>query len=230
MTKIRHFLFVILISSIGGCATFGQMEGGLNSLMGRTEQEAFSVLGYPSGKQQFGSDTVYIWEVSRTGTLLLPQTITTYGNVGSIPIYGTTTYNQAVQINNNCLIKIAANNNGALINWEYSGNHGGCSSYINRLDAYNKLRNRKAKNQADISTDEKKGWVKVISEANGCKSPIEISLIKTEGVREFYDVNCANKKMEVQCDFIGPVFTGINGIPFVKVTGKSYDNQPACWR
>lgn len=230
MNKVRYFAFAIFISAMAGCATFGQMEGGLNSLMGRSEQEAFSVLGYPSGKQQFGNDTVYIWEVSRSGTLLVPQTVTTYGSVGAIPIYGTTTYNQAVHVNNNCLIKIAANSGGILINWEYDGNYGGCSSYINRLDTYNKLRNPKTQNQADISIDEKKGWVKVISEANGCDSPAEVAQIKIEGVREFYSVACANKKMEVQCEFIGPVFSGIKGIPFVKVTGKSYDSQPACWQ
>lgn len=230
MTNVRYFLSAIYILALSGCATFGQMEDGLNSLMGRAEQEAFSVLGYPSGKQQFGSDTVYIWEVSKSGTLLLPQTITTYGNVGSIPIYRTSTFNQAVQVNNNCLIKVAANSSGTLINWEYSGNYGGCNNYINRLDAYNKLRNPKATNQADISVYEKTGWVKVVSEVNGCDAPLEIVLAKTEGVREFYNVKCANKKMEVQCEFVGPVFTGIKGIPFVKVTGKSYDNQPACWQ
>jgi hypothetical protein len=230
MNSARYLMMALFISVTSGCASFGQMEGGLNSLIGRNEQEAFSVLGYPSGKQQFGGDTVYIWEVSRTGTLLLPQTVTTYGSVGAIPIYGTTMYNQAVQVNNNCLIKIAANSGGTLINWEYSGNYGGCTSYIDRLDTYNKLRNPKAKNKSDISIDEKKGWVKAISEANGCDSPGEITQTKVEGVREFYNVACANKKMEVQCEFIGPVFSGIKGIPFVKVTGKSYDSQPACWQ
>ena len=99
-----------------------------------------------------------------------------------------------------------------------------------RAQAANEAIERAPIDQADVSIYEKKGWVKVISELNGCDSPIEIALTKNEGVREFYSVNCANKRMEVQCEFIGPVFTGIKGIPFVKVTGKSYDNQPACWQ
>ena len=63
MNSARYLMLVLFISVTSGCASFGQMEDGLNSLMGRNEQDAFSVLGYPSGKQQFGGDTVYIWEV-----------------------------------------------------------------------------------------------------------------------------------------------------------------------
>lgn len=229
--KLSLYSILILIAAIvSGCATFGQMESGLNSLMGRNETEAFSVLGYPSGKQQFGSDTVYIWEVSNTGTLLLPQTATTYGTVGTIPVYGTTTYNQAVPINNSCLIKIAADSDGTLKNWEYKGNLGGCKNYISRLDSYNKLRNPETTEQGDVTLDEKKRWAKLVSELNGCNKPTKVVLSKKEGEREFFDVSCTNKSMEIQCEFIGPVFTGLKGLPFVKVSGKSYDNQPACWQ
>jgi len=230
---MRNVLFTIsllLTLNISGCATFSQMEAGLDTLMGKNEKEAFSVLGYPSGKQIYGEDTVYIWEVSNTGTLLLPQTSTTYGNIGTIPVYGTTTYNQVVPINNRCVIKIAADTDGTLKHWEYQGNMGGCNSFIKRLDSYNKIRNPETTSKEDITLKEKENWVKVVAEVNGCNEITKVNLIKTEGERDFFEVSCPDKNMEVQCEFIGPVFTGMKGLPFVKVFGKSYDNQPACWK
>jgi len=138
MKKLKVITLLIFAAALGGCATFGQMESGLNALMGKNEREAFNVLGYPSGKQQFGNDTVYIWSVSSSGVLFLPQTSTTYGTVGTTPVYGTTTYNQVVPVNYNCLIKLVSNSEGTLIHWEYNGNIGGCESYINRLNSYAK--------------------------------------------------------------------------------------------
>lgn len=121
---------------LAGCATFGQMEDGLRSLMGKPDSEAFSVLGYPSAKQEFGNDTVYSWYVSQSGSLFIPQTSITTGYVGRSPVYGTTTYTQAVPFNYNCQIKIVADKSGIMRSWEYTGNIGGCTQYINRLSAY----------------------------------------------------------------------------------------------
>jgi hypothetical protein len=36
--------------------------------------------------------------------------------------------------------------------------------------------------------------------------------------------------MEGQCDFIGPAFTLMKGILFVRVAGNSYANQTAYWQ
>ncbi len=129
-------LVLTVLAMLSGCATFGQMEEGLNALMGKDAMVAFDVLGYPSGKQQFGSDTVYVWSVSSSGALVLPQTSTTYGTVGMTPVYGTTTYNQVVPVNYNCLIKLVADSNDRLVKWEYNGNIGGCRNYISRLKGY----------------------------------------------------------------------------------------------
>lgn len=129
---------------LSGCATFGQLEQGLKYMMGEDISVAFNTLGYPTSKQEFGQDTVYYWSISNSGTLLLPQTATTYGTVGTTPVYGTTTYNQAVPVNYNCLIKLIANSAGTLKSWEYSGNIGGCKHYINRVDAYYKSKTENA--------------------------------------------------------------------------------------
>lgn len=133
--RFRSFLIVVFLS---GCAMFGQLDSGLDALMGKSERQAFAVLGYPSSKQEFAGDIIYTWNVSSSGTLLLPQTATTYGTVGTTPVFGTTTYNQAVPVNYNCMIKLIAGQDRTLKSWEYNGNLAGCSSYIQRLNEYAK--------------------------------------------------------------------------------------------
>jgi hypothetical protein len=89
---MKQFVTIsFLIPILSGCATFGQMEEGLNALMGNKIETAFDVLGYPSGKQEYGSDTLYIWGRNVSGGLVLPYTATTSGYVGSTSYYGTTT-------------------------------------------------------------------------------------------------------------------------------------------
>ena len=117
------------------------MEKGLAALMDKDVATAFNVIGYPSGKNEFGDKTVYYWSVNTSMTMFLPQTSTTSGTVGMTPFYGTTTYNQAVPINCNCLIKLVANEDGKLIRWEYNGNLCGCNTYIDRLGRYYESQN-----------------------------------------------------------------------------------------
>lgn len=121
---------------VSGCATFGQLEDGLNALVGRNEREAFNALGYPNAKQEVGGDVVYVWGRSNSGTLFIPQTALTTGYVGTTPVYGTTTTNQAIAVNYNCTIKIAAGNDGVIRTWEYDGNLGGCGAYIQMFNEY----------------------------------------------------------------------------------------------
>jgi hypothetical protein len=47
---------------LSGCAA-SMIEKGLGALEGKDVKGAFNVLGYPSGKQEFGSETVYFWSV-----------------------------------------------------------------------------------------------------------------------------------------------------------------------
>jgi len=131
MKKIIFLPLVVLFLS--GCSTFSNMEDGLKSLMGKEDQVAFDVLGYPSQKQQFGDDTVYTWNTSRSGVTYTPQAATTYTTTG----YATTTYSQATPYNYHCTIKLISRN-GRLYKWQYDGNIGGCGGYSNSLKKYNK--------------------------------------------------------------------------------------------
>ena len=135
MKKLKSGLIALLFIQLLGCATFQDMESGLNHMMNRPIETAFQVLGYPSSKQDFGSATVYYWHYSSSGTLIVPQSSHTYGNVGSTSFYSQTTYNQAVPVNYSCQIKISTNQ-GIMNSWEYSGNLDGCRGYIERLKSY----------------------------------------------------------------------------------------------
>jgi hypothetical protein len=138
----QAIIIFVSMCCLSGCATFGQMEKGLNALLGKNIQTAFNVLGYPNGKQVFGNDTVYFWQVNHGGSLILPQLNTTYGTIGTTPVYGTSTSTQIVPIHYNCLIKIITDQYDIIKRWEYRGNIAGCEGYINRLNSYYKQTNQ----------------------------------------------------------------------------------------
>lgn len=124
---------LVVFTGLTACTTFSNMETGLGALVGQDAHIAFNVLGYPSGKQEFGQETVYYWSISRSGTLIMPQTSTATGWAGTTPVSVTSTQNQFVPVNYTCQIKLVANDSGVLTSWEYEGNIGGCQSYSRRL-------------------------------------------------------------------------------------------------
>lgn len=138
MTKPAFWTLLILVT---GCATFGDMERGLESLKQKDASVAFDVLGYPSMQQKFDHDTVYTWQINNSGILVLPQTSTVSGNVGGVPVYGTTTSSQIASVSYNCQVKVIADWQGKIKSWEYYGNYGGCKPYIARLKSYGNGKN-----------------------------------------------------------------------------------------
>jgi hypothetical protein len=135
---MHKLVLFFLIGALSGCVSFRQMDRGLNALNGQPINTAFSVIGYPAGKQTFGSDVVYYWGRSSTEVMFMPQTVNTYGSVGSTPYYGSTMHNQAIPVNYTCDLKIITDENGIIKTWEYDGNIGGCERYIRQLDTYYK--------------------------------------------------------------------------------------------
>lgn len=131
-----RILTISLTVLLSACATFGQMEGGLNALMNKKQEEAFQVLGYPTTKQEFGGDTVYKWSIDSTGAVVVPKTYSTLGTYGSTMYYSNTITSQVVPVNYNCMIKLVAGPYGRLKQWEYRGNYDGCRPFIKRLAAY----------------------------------------------------------------------------------------------
>lgn len=119
-----------------GCATFGQMDEGLNSLIGKDKNIAFQALGYPSQEQTFDDTNVYTWTNSTTGVAMYSSPQTTYGTVGNTSFYGTTTQTNYLPVEYSCKIQVATDKEGKIKNYNYSGNMGGCESYIYRLNSY----------------------------------------------------------------------------------------------
>lgn len=134
----KNLAIVVAAVALSGCATFGQLEDGLNALVGRHEKEAFSALGYPNSKQEFSGDTVYYWGESRNSAVFMPQTATTTGYVGRTPVFGTTTSSQLVPVSYNCTIKLVVGEDKVIKDWEFSGNLAGCEPYIKRVKSYTK--------------------------------------------------------------------------------------------
>lgn len=139
--KIISYYFLFFFLFLTGCATFGQMNDGLRALSKHSEQEAFTVLGYPDGKQEFGRKTIYIWSTHNQSAYLAYTPSITSGNIGGIPFSTTTNTYSTETIEGECKIK-AIVDNGTIESWEYEGNIAGCKWYIKRLNDYMKSREK----------------------------------------------------------------------------------------
>lgn len=139
------FIIVMTSGCVSGWKTLNQ---GLDRLMGQSEDIVFNVLGYPDGQQAFDTQSImYIWNTSR---LAIYQT-TTYQNVSGY--VGNTYYtasipvNQTEVVNYNCTIKLMMRE-GKVSGYDYSGNLGGCRTYIKRFRRYLKaIQKERAKQQ-----------------------------------------------------------------------------------
>ena len=133
---MKYVLLALVALLLGSSCVSTHMDKGLAALHGKKIETAFSVLGYPDSKQEFGDDTLYVWSNSRSGGMFLPTSSTSYGYVGSTPVYGTTTYNQFVPVSYFCTIKLVTDSTDCIKHWEWSGNMGGCQGYAERLRRY----------------------------------------------------------------------------------------------
>ncbi|CAG9297394.1 hypothetical protein [Celerinatantimonas diazotrophica] len=119
---------------LSGCASFGQMKDGLNTLKGKKVRVAIDVLGKPSDKQINANKTIYTWSLNQRGSIVIPHIL---------PGNGNHTYYQVIPVNHHCSIKLIADTNNEIIKWGYNGDIGGCANYINRLKAYRENTHRR---------------------------------------------------------------------------------------
>ena len=131
--KLRIFAACAAMLSLSGCLSFGDFETNLAAFQGRPVQDAFDVLGYPAGKQEFGQDTVYTWARDHRGAMILPQTTNTTGYVGGTQFGATSTTSQVVPMHYACTVKLIAGPDGVVRKWQYEGNAGGCEPYMRSL-------------------------------------------------------------------------------------------------
>jgi|GEM_PF-1367679 len=134
---------ILIVFILSGCA-FQQMDRGLTDLQGKNIKQAISYLGYPDNEQKIAGDTIYTWGTNYNVSSITPVTnyssgtASAYGSGGSAfgTYSGTTTSYIPTTINHRCILKLITNDSGTIINSQYEGNQGGCSSYgqsLNRL-------------------------------------------------------------------------------------------------
>ncbi len=120
-----------------GCATWGQMNEGLQGLLGQPIEVAINKIGYPTSEQTLAGRKLYRWGSSSQQMAYLPTTTTTTGSFGAgsgfAPYSATTTGGTFVPVNYNCQITLAVDAKETIIHYEYNGNLGGCERYINAL-------------------------------------------------------------------------------------------------
>ena len=118
---------------LSGCAALDDLQEGLTSLEGVSREELFSALGYPDGQMQIDEHTiVYVWGKEFHTSYGIPTTQHMTGYMGTTPFSMQTTDMQFIPVNYMCSIKYIVKD-GIASQWEYSGNTGGCKSYIERL-------------------------------------------------------------------------------------------------
>lgn len=135
---MRLMFLSVAAAALSGCATWGQMDDGLRGLVGQPIDAAVAKLGYPNGEQNIAGMKLVVWSSSSSGVMMLPQTARNYGTVntsraGFANYSSTTTYSAPVPYNYSCEIKVRVDERSIIQGYDYSGNLGGCSRYINAL-------------------------------------------------------------------------------------------------
>jgi hypothetical protein len=137
---MRKIIVTTALVTVGlsGCATFGQLEEGLDGLIGQNIQAAISVLGFPSGEREIAGIRVVEWGRSNNATFSMPTSSTTTGYLQSgtkMATYAATTNSSVpVVMNFNCNIALQVDSSNVIRRYQYEGNLGGCEPYIKALN------------------------------------------------------------------------------------------------
>lgn len=128
---------VLSILTISGCATWGQMNEGLQGLLGQPIDVAVNKIGYPTSEQTIAGRKLYRWGSSSQQVAYMPTTTSTTGSfgvgTGFTPYSATTTGGTFVPVNYNCQITLEVDAKQIIQRYQADGNLGGCEPYIKAL-------------------------------------------------------------------------------------------------
>lgn len=134
---MKKYLVALSVFALAGCATWGQMKTGLDSLLDQPLSVAIDRIGYPTGEQTIAGRKLYRWGSSQQSAMYMPTSTTTTGSVGTGMTYrpfSATTYGGTyVPVNYNCEIILEVDSNDIIKRYQYNGNLGGCGPYIKAL-------------------------------------------------------------------------------------------------
>lgn len=124
---------IVVALTLSGCATFGQMEDGLNGLVGQPLDAAVARIGFPSSERNVAGMRIVEWGRSNSAMIAMPTTATTTGYTSSGPFSATTNSTTPVLLNYRCHIALQVDANNIITRYQYEGNLGGCAPYIRAL-------------------------------------------------------------------------------------------------
>lgn len=136
MNQLIKSFFIVCCAIVSGCASFGDLEAGLNSLVGKPVDTAVHIFGYPDSRVPYEDKTIMVWGSRGIGAYSVPQTAYSTGYVGNYAYYGQTQYNQTVYYEQKCEIKLICDSENTILTWQYKGNLAGCNPYISSITEY----------------------------------------------------------------------------------------------
>lgn len=123
-------VFALLgLTALAGCATPEQITAGVTTLEGKSYKDAFERLGYPDAEEKVAGNTVYIWQNRNSGTYTVPTTQTATSYAGQQTIYTTVYGSREESFDHHCILRVAVDKSGTVINTRLKGNIGGCQHY-----------------------------------------------------------------------------------------------------
>ncbi|KJJ95059.1 hypothetical protein UB44_23370 [Burkholderiaceae bacterium 26] len=137
---LRVLVGMVGVLLVVGCAPLGQLESDLKGTIGRPASEVVDALGMPSSERTIADRHYLVWERSYSTSVAAPSATTTVGNFNTTRTAGTfssttlgTSYESA---NYSCKLVFQIGDDQRVAHVRYDGNLGGCSPYIDRLNAY----------------------------------------------------------------------------------------------
>lgn len=132
--NFKNIFITTTLLSLAACASFGDFNKGLNSLIGQPIAVAINKLGYPTTQQNIAGDTVYRWNRTATGITSSPSYTIGTVNVGNVG-YSTSAQNISLdETTYSCALTLGTDSKGVIKNYSYDGNLGGCGPYITALN------------------------------------------------------------------------------------------------
>ncbi|WP_428898432.1 hypothetical protein Dip518_000627 [Parelusimicrobium proximum] len=119
----KTIIALCLACGLTACMTMGYLENDLNALRGQDIQHAFNGLGYPDSHGPLGDKTIYYWgSAPTTGTVAMPMQGSAYPMM----------FSQS----QSCTIKVVADANNRIVDYNYQGYPADCQKYIRSLNSY----------------------------------------------------------------------------------------------
>lgn len=136
----RAILCAAFAAQLSGCATWGQFDDGLRSLVGRPLDEAINVLGMPSSERTVAGRRYIQWSSWHSDVIPAISTSTTHGavhNGRSAANYSATSLSTSYEpVDYACIITLEVDADNRVRRGQYEGNMGGCEPYIWRLKKF----------------------------------------------------------------------------------------------